>query len=111
MQFDTNTTLISITTLLAVVGLQFLVFWSRDRLSPWLGWFGCTFLFFAAGLLVYLLPLEGMEFLHYGCGNALRLAAFAFLWQDTRVFCTRRKIIKAIQTRGSPTNWTRSPPW
>jgi len=90
MQFDTNTTLISITTLLAVVGLQFLVFWTRDRRSIWLGWFGGTFLLCAASLLFYLLPPKGMEFVHYGCGNALRLAAFAFLWQDTRVFAGRR---------------------
>jgi diguanylate cyclase (GGDEF)-like protein len=90
MQFDTNTTLITITILLAVVGLQFLVFWTRDRRSPWLGWFGCTFLFAAAGLLVYLVPPKGMEFLTYGGGNALRLAAFAFLWQDARVFSGRR---------------------
>jgi diguanylate cyclase (GGDEF)-like protein len=90
MQFDTTTTLIAICAIIAVLGLQILVFWSRDQRSTWLGWFGFTFLFGAASLLIYLLPTRGMEFLVYGVGNMLRLAAFAFLWQDARVFSGRR---------------------
>jgi len=44
MHFDTFTTLIAICTVVAVLGLQLLFFCTRDRQSPWLAWFGCTFL-------------------------------------------------------------------
>ena len=90
MHFDTFTTLIAISTVVSVLGLQFLFFWTRDRQSPWLAWFGCTFLLGAAAALSYLLPRGGQEFLVLGVGNALRIAAFGFLWNGTRLFGGRQ---------------------
>lgn len=90
MYFDKNTTLVAICTLIAVIGVQCLVYWARDRRSPWFAWFGCTYLFGAVALLAFLVPSPGLEFLTYGIGNALRLAAFALFWQGARVFSGRR---------------------
>jgi diguanylate cyclase (GGDEF)-like protein len=90
MHLDTFTTLIGLSTVVSVLGLQLLFFWSRDRQSPWLAWFGCTFLLGAAAALSYLLPRYGHEFLVLGVGNALRVAAFAFLWNGTRLFGGRQ---------------------
>jgi hypothetical protein len=90
MHFDTFTTLIAICTVVAVLGLQLLFFWTRDRQSPWLAWFGCTFLLGSAAVLTFLLPQKGQEFAVLGIGNALRIAAFGFLWNGTRLFSGRR---------------------
>src|SRR3954449_6234042 len=90
MHIDTFTTLIGIVTVVSVLGLQFLFFWSRDLRSPWLAWFGCTFLLGAAAVLTFLLPRQGQEFLVLGVGNALRIAAFGFLWNGTRLFSGRQ---------------------
>ena len=90
MHLDTFTTLIGLSTVVSVLGLQLLFFWTRDRQSPWLAWFGCTFLLGAAAALSYLLPRPGHEFLVLGVGNALRIAAFGFLWNGTRLFGGRQ---------------------
>ena len=89
MQFDTNTTLLATSAIVAVIGLQLLVFWLRDRQSPWFAWCGSSLLTGAAGLMIYLVPADHFEFLVYGGGNAVRLAAFAFLWQAGRRFSGR----------------------
>ena len=86
MQFDTTTILFAICTIMAVLGLQILFFWSRDRRSPWLGWYAATFLLASAVLPGYLFPAAGREFLIFGVGNALRIAAIGFMWQGTRLF-------------------------
>lgn len=90
MHFDSATALLAICTLVVVLGLQFLLFWSRDRRAIWLVWFGFTFLLGAGAGLFYLIPSTSHEFLVLGGGNALRLLAFAFLWHAARVFCGRR---------------------
>lgn len=90
MQFDLNTTLIAISVIISILGLQLLVYWSRDRESHWIGWIGATFLLGALSLLLYLPPIRHFPFIEFGIGNALRIAAFAFLWLDVRMFCGRR---------------------
>jgi len=90
MQFDLNTTLIAISVIISILGLQLLVYWSRDRRSRWVGWIGATFLLGALSLLLYLPPMRNYPFIDFGIGNALRIAAFAFLWLDVRIFCGRR---------------------
>jgi diguanylate cyclase (GGDEF)-like protein len=89
MQFDTNTTLLATSAIIAAIGLQLLVFWLRDRQSPWFAWFSCSYLTGAVALLFYLLPGRHLEFLVFGGGNAARIAAFAFLWQANRRFAGR----------------------
>src|ERR1700709_2431113 len=89
MQFDTKPTLLAISAIIAVIALQLLVFWLRDRQSPWFAWFGCSFLTGAAAVLLYLVPSRHYEFLVFGGGNAVRIAGFAFLWQANRRFAGR----------------------
>jgi diguanylate cyclase (GGDEF)-like protein len=96
MQFDLNTTLIAISVIISVLGLQMLVYWSRDRQSSWVGWVGGTFLLGALSLLFYLPPVLHVPFIAYGVGNALRIAAFAFLWIDVRMFCGRRAELAVV---------------
>ena len=91
MHFDTSTTLISICTIIAVLGVQYSFFWARDRRrSPWLGWFAAGYIFGAAAVLLYLIPGRIDPFLLFGVGNALRILAFAFLWHASREFAGRR---------------------
>ena len=90
MQFDTSTTLISICTIIAVLGLQYLFFWARDRRrSPWLGWFAASYIFGASAVLIYVVPDQSNAFVMFGIGNAMRIMAFAFLWHATREFAGR----------------------
>jgi diguanylate cyclase (GGDEF)-like protein len=90
MRFDTNTTLIAICTIIAVLGLQVLFFWLRDRRASWLGWYAAAFIDGSATVAVYLIPQAGHEFLLFGFGNAARILAFAFLWHGARSFVGRR---------------------
>jgi len=89
MHFDTATTLISICTIVGLLGLQTLFFWARDFKSRWLGWFGFAFLLGTLSTLVYLIPIHGHEFLLLGVGNAVRILAFVFLWHGSREFARR----------------------
>jgi diguanylate cyclase (GGDEF)-like protein len=89
LQFQASTTLVAISTILCVLGVQMLIHWWRDRDSPWLAWFGGTLLIAAASLPLYFLPPE-LAFVDFGVGNALRIAAFGLLWMDARVFSGRR---------------------
>jgi len=91
MHFDTSTTLISICTIIAVLGLQYAFFWLRDRnRSAWLGWFASAYIFAAGALLLYFLPGQVDPFITFGIGDALRITAFAFLWNGAREFVGRR---------------------
>jgi diguanylate cyclase (GGDEF)-like protein len=89
MHFHESTTLIAISVLICVFGVQMLVHWWRDMDSPWLAWFGGTLVLGAASLPLYLLPRD-LAFVDFGVGNALRIAAFGLFWIDARVFCGRR---------------------
>lgn len=90
MQFDPDSTLTAICTVIAVLGLQVLFFWVRDRRAPWLAWYAAAFIFGALAVLLYLVSPVGREFLMYGAGNAARILAFAFLWHGAREFAGRR---------------------
>jgi diguanylate cyclase (GGDEF)-like protein len=91
MHFDTPTTVIALSTLIGVLGIQSLFFWARERQrSPWMGLFAMAYIFGAASIFLYLIPPAGHEFLLLGTGNALRIAAFAFLWHTMREFAGRR---------------------
>ena len=100
MQFQANTTLVAISAILGVLGVQMLVHWWRDRESPWLAWFGGTLLVAAASLPLYFLPPD-LAFVDFGVGNALRLGAFGLLWMNARVFSGRRPEILWVVLAGS----------
>jgi diguanylate cyclase (GGDEF)-like protein len=89
MQFNESTTLVAISVLICVLGVQMLVHWWRDMESRWLAWFGGTLVLGAASLPFYLLP-HTLAFIDFGVGNALRIAAFGLFWTDARVFGGRR---------------------
>ena len=89
MQFEPATTTMAICTIIAVLGLQLLFFWVRDRRSPWLAWYAAAFIAGSLAVLLYLLPSKGHEFLMLGIGNAARILAFAFLWHGAREFVGR----------------------
>src|SRR6201999_1801200 len=91
MLFDTSTTLIAVSCIVAVLGVQSLFFWARERHdAPWLGWFGGAFLCGAVSVEVGVFPSNGNDFLLVGVGTGLRILCFAFLWHATRVFTGRR---------------------
>jgi diguanylate cyclase (GGDEF)-like protein len=100
LQFQASTTLVAISAIIGVLGVQMLIHWWRDRDSPWLAWFGGTLLVAAASLPLYFLPPE-LAFVDFGGGNALRIGAFGLLWMDARVFNGRRPDILWVVLAGS----------
>jgi diguanylate cyclase (GGDEF)-like protein len=91
MQFDSTTTLIAVSAILAVLGVQSLFFWNRERReAPWLGWFGSALLCAAGAVELCVFAADRHDFLSVAVGNGLCLVGGLALWHSARVFARRR---------------------
>ncbi len=96
MRVDVFTTLVAISAIVLVLGLQVVFFWSRDRQSIWLAWCGSAFLLGGGAVAFYFQPPAGHEFVSLAIGNAFRILAFGFLWHGTRLFGGRKPEILTV---------------
>jgi diguanylate cyclase (GGDEF)-like protein len=92
MHLDVFTVLVASCAIVLMLGLQFIFFWAQDRRSGWLAWWSLPFLAGAVGTACFMMREGAEQTLTVSAGNAASIAAFALVWQATRVF-ERRKVL------------------
>ena len=93
MKVDILTAMAAGITVLVVVGCQLLFFWTQDKRSNWLAWLIVPYALGATGIGLVVWRWAQADFLGFGIGYALILAAFGFLWQGIRIFDHRKPLL------------------
>src|SRR4029078_5706482 len=88
MPIDTFTVLLFGLFIKLVLGVLFVVFWLKNRRTPWFGW--CSISLLLGSLTSVLYMWRGPDsLLSVGVGNAALVVSFACCWQGARVFDRR----------------------
>jgi len=90
MQIDSFTVLLFALTIKLVLGGLFVVFWLKNRTSPWFIWWGAALAFGSVTAALFMLRTSIENYLTLGVGNAFMLTAVACTWQGARTFEKRQ---------------------
>ena len=88
MPIDSFTVLLFGLFIKLVLGALFVVFWLKNRATPWFGWWSASLLLgsFTSALYMWRGP---DSLLSIGLGNAALIVSFACCWQGARAFARR----------------------
>jgi diguanylate cyclase (GGDEF)-like protein len=88
MPIDTFTVLLFGLFIKLVLGVLFVVFWLKNRRTPWFGWWSLSLLLGSLTSVLYM--WRGPDsLLSVGIGNAAMMGSFACCWQGARAFHLR----------------------
>lgn len=96
LHLDSFTVLVAGCAVLIFLGCTFVYFWSRDRQTTALLWWGIPLIVGGAALSLYARPGWDADFLSISIGNAARMIAVGCLWQGVRVFHGRKPMISVL---------------
>lgn len=96
MQFDIFTVLVASCSVVFVLGIVILLFWSRNRKAGWLAWWSIAFLILGFGNILVMSRPALFDVWSAAVGSSLLVLGFGLIWQSLRIFEGRRPVMWPI---------------